>query len=95
MAELADTQPLQTSFLQLRWSEVDKLNIVTKFPCLLGLPVCTEQGRRESILKKVINETTKTIVAGGVTATILNVFSDKEYNRYRVKHFLFARICKL
>ena len=36
---LADTQPLHTFILPSSWAEVDKLNIVTAFPCLLGLTV--------------------------------------------------------
>ena len=36
---MAGTQPLNTFILQPRCAEVDKLNIVTEFPCLLGLTV--------------------------------------------------------
>ena len=38
-AWLADTQPLHSFILQPSWAEEDKLNIVTEFPCLLGLTV--------------------------------------------------------
>ena len=38
-AWLAGTQPLHTFILQPSWAEVDKLNIVTEFPCVLGLTV--------------------------------------------------------
>ena len=36
---LACTQPLNTFILQTSWTEVDKLNIVIEFLCLLGLTV--------------------------------------------------------
>ena len=36
---VAGTQPLHTFILQPSWVEVDKINIVTEFPCLLGLTV--------------------------------------------------------
>ena len=36
---LAGTQPLNIFILQPSGAEVDKLNIVTEFPCLLGLTV--------------------------------------------------------
>ncbi|XP_023334868.1 uncharacterized protein LOC111706268 [Eurytemora carolleeae] len=45
--------------------------------CLLNI----SEGRREKILNVILNETIKTIVTGGVTATIISTFSDKEYNR--------------
>ena len=38
-AWLAGKQPLNTFTLQPSWAEVDKINIVTEFPCFLGLTV--------------------------------------------------------
>ena len=39
-AWIAGTQSLNTFILQPSWTEVDKLNIVIEFPCLLGPTVC-------------------------------------------------------
>ena len=36
-AWLAGTKPFHTFILQSSWPEVDMLNVVTEFPCLLGL----------------------------------------------------------
>ena len=38
-AWLSGTHFLNTFILQPSWAEVDQLNIVTEFPCLLGLTV--------------------------------------------------------
>ena len=43
-AWIGSTQPLITFILQPSWAEVDDLNIVTEFPCFLGLTVCAAAG---------------------------------------------------